>query len=331
MSTALVIGASGQDGSYMCEHLLKRGYSVHATYRPNGKLRLDATHGAIGWPLDLQESVDKLSWLLAKVQPNEIYNLAGQTFQPSSWASPSYTMDVNASFLMRLIEAIQKACPGVRLFHASAAGMYGSAAGSCNEQTPFDPRTPYDVAKLAAHKLCKIYREKGMFICTGILFSHESPRRGVEMVSRKISLAVAHWAVGNNSYPLTLGGTDFTKDWGWAPDFVWAMHRMLQCNEPRDFVLGSGEIHSIKDFLHATFEAGGISGHIEDRVKIVLGDRRGHAFCGYADSSLAQATFGFQPKRTPFTEIARRMVEADVERLKAEGGAGVRAQETSSV
>jgi len=318
MRNALVIGANGQDGSYLSEYLSRIGYRVTGTLRPNGGR--SNIEGILGegdlQTLDLTSSMETIACLLSEIQPDEIYNLAGQTFQSASWVAPSYTIKVDGLFVMRLIEAMQHACPKAKLFQASAAGFFGNARGLCNETTLIVPHTPYDMAKQLAHEACRIYRDKGMFIATGILFSHESPRRGIEMVSRKISRAISHWYMGN-SYPLTLGGLDFQKDWGYAPDFVEAFHTMLQQDEPRDYVLGSGTRYSISEFIDVGFEVAGLDATIAKRnIMVEESQRRKHAFSGYADTYQAQKFLGWNPQKTSFRDLVRIMVEADIENLK---------------
>jgi GDPmannose 4,6-dehydratase len=250
MKRALIIGISGQDGSYLAEHLLDLNYQVfglvHREPRP------------IRWLQTIRESAEllygdlrdakSLEVAFKKAWPDEVYNLAGQVFVPASWECPAETFDINVGGLARLLKIVAQNKADTRVYQASSSEMYGKVDGFCNEQTPFTPTSPYGISKVAAHGLVRVYRDRGMFVVGGILFNHESPRRGPEMVTRKITLAAARWAKGDMN-KLKLGNLQARKDWGFAGDYVRAMHAMLQQPAPKDYVIGTGESHSVAEFV----------------------------------------------------------------------------------
>lgn len=318
MKTAFITGITGQDGSYLAEHLLQKGYRVGGTARSGSSLlNLQGMIGQleiIGMDMRVATDVEKA---IIHFNPDEIYNLAGQTFQPTSWLLPEYTLDVNATGLLRILEAIKKTGRNIKVFHASAAGMFGKVDGACNEDTPLAPVTPYDIAKVAAHQLCTAYRDQGMFVCAGILFAHESPRRGYEFISRKISLAVANWAVGNVHYPLVVGDLSGKRDSGWAPDYVEAMHAMLQVDVPMDYVIGTGQLYSIQEFFDAAIQIAKLKLEIYSKRAEASADlKRSHHFASWASCARASAMFGYNPAKTNFYNMVERMIHAEIRKLK---------------
>lgn len=320
MKTAFITGITGQDGSYLAELLLSKGYRVGGTTR-SGTSLLNVQHLAgriefIG--MDIRTTTD-VERAIIHFNPDEIYNLAGQTFQPTSWLMPEYTMDVNATGLLRILEAVKKTGRNIKVFQASAAGMFGKHNGGATENTPLAPVTPYDIAKVAAHQICRTYREQGMFVCTGILFAHESPRRGIEFISRKLSLAVANWAVGNTDYPLVVGDLSGRRDSGWAPDYVEAMHAMLQVFTPGDYVIGTGELYSIQEFFNTALQVANLDRtRFGGRVQTSADLKRTHHFASWADTTRAQHAFRFNPSKTTFIQLVERMITAEIRKLKGD-------------
>ena len=250
MKKALITGISGQDGSYLAEYLLDMGYSVY------GMVRRET--GTMRWLSPIQDKIEilyadmrdtaSLEVAFAKASPDEVYNLAGQVFVPTSWQIPAETFDINVGGLARLLNIIERQKSDTRIYQASSSEMYGNLNGLRNEQTPLAPTSPYGVSKTAAHRLCGVYRERGIFAVGGILFNHESPRRGPEMVTRKITLAAADWAQGKKN-KVKLGNMQARRDWGFAGDYIRAMHAMLQEEKPNDYVIATGESHSVYEFV----------------------------------------------------------------------------------
>jgi GDPmannose 4,6-dehydratase len=223
---------------------------------------------------DLRDSVS-IEVAFRKAWPDEVYNLGGQVFVPSSWELPSETFDINVGGLARLLQIIERQKPDTRLYQASSSEMYGNVDGQCSEVTPFNPLSPYGSSKVAAHQLVGIYRRKGLFAVGGILFNHESPRRGPEMVTRKITRAAAQWANGEKA-KLKLGNLQARRDWGFAGDYVKAMRLMLQQKEPKDYVIGTGSSHSVSDFvtlvlkeLRRTCDSKRFAGALENFVEVI--------------------------------------------------------------
>lgn len=274
MKRALITGICGQDGSYLAEYLKEQGYDVFGIVRSNAS--------AIPWFKKLSEFVtfyhadmtntDELEIAIRRSWPDEIYNLAGQVFVPTSWTSPEYTFDVNTNGLVRILKAVEKMKMNhTRIYQASSSEMYGNGSGACDESSPFNPISPYGVAKYAAHRLIDVYRKKGYFAVAGILFNHESPRRGREMVTQKIAMHVAKWYHGSKEV-LFLGNMDGRRDWGHSKDYVRAMHAMLQQSEPQDFVVGTGVTHSVTEFFEECLSAAGLD--INEYLPLVQTDNR---------------------------------------------------------
>ena len=313
----MITGVTGQDGSYLAELLLEKGYEVigvvrrtsHDSYERIGHL-LDRVHIVAADLLD-QHS---LTTVIRDAKPDEVYNLAAQSFVPTSWNQPVLTGEFTALGVTRLLEAIRLAHPDARFYQASSSEMFGKAVETPQrETTPFYPRSPYGVAKVYGHWITVNYRESyGMFAVSGILFNHESPRRGLEFVTRKVSDAVARIKLGKAT-ELRLGNLDSSRDWGFAGDYVEAMWRMLQQRAPEDFVVGTGKMHSVRDLCAAAF------GHVGlDWKKYVRVDpkfvRPAEVDTLLADASRARTQLGWAPRVT-FEELVEMMVDADLERL----------------
>ena len=323
MKRALITGISGQDGSYLAEHLLGLGYQIY------GLVRRDSQTMQWIYPIsqfiefvygDLRDAVS-LEAAFRKAWPDELYNLAAQVFIPTGWEFPAETFDINVGGLARLLQIVEREKPDTRVYQASSSEMFGNVNGPCSEVTPLRPASPYGVSKLAAHRLCDIYRERGLFVVGGILFNHESPRRGPEMVTRKITRAAASWARGDRT-KLRLGNLEARRDWGFAGDYVKAMHLMLQQKEPKDYVIGTGESHSVAEFVERVLaELRSVVGH-EDFSRgpegFVEVDQRlarpNEIHDLKADSSLARAELGWVPA-VDFLDLVSTMVAADLAAL----------------
>lgn len=259
---ALITGINGQDGSYLAEFLLSLGlYEVHGTVRMMhpGASNITSVLGQVRLHYADLRDVLSLEKVIRKVNPDEIYNLAGQVFVPTSWSQPAETFDVNVGGLARILAIVEKAAPEARVYQASSSEMYGNVYSDkpLNERDRMRPVSPYGASKLAAHKLVDVYRQKGYYVASGILFNHESPRRGEEMVTRKIARHVARWAAGDRT-DLKLGNLFAQRDWGFAGDYVKAMHLMLQQPYGDDYVIGTGIAHSVQTFLAKAIEAAGL-------------------------------------------------------------------------
>jgi GDPmannose 4,6-dehydratase len=316
---ALVTGVTGQDGAYLADFLLKKGYKVYGGYRristPNfWRLEYLGVKDQVDLvPLDLLDQASLIA-RIAKIQPDEIYNLAAQSFVGASFDTPISTADITGLGVARFLEAIRIVNPRIRFYQASTSEMFGLVQEpKQSEKTPFYPRSPYGVAKLYGHWMVVNYREAyGIFAASGILFNHESPLRGIEFVTRKITDAVARVKSGRDN-KLFLGNMDALRDWGYAKDYVEVMWAMLQQPLPKDYVLATGEMHSVREFAEKAFALAGL-------------DYRNHVFvdekfrrpseveqlCG--DPTLAQVELGWNPKKTSFDDLIRVMVEADLKR-----------------
>lgn len=324
-SRALITGITGQDGSYLAELLLSKGYEVHGTVRRSSCIntsRIDHLyrdpHEAQGPPLFLHHcdllDPGSIDVVVETVDPHEVYHLAAQSHVGVSFKVPEYTMQVSVLGTLRLLEAVRRLCPGARVYNASSSEMFGRSPPRQNEDTPFDPCSPYGIGKLAAHKLCRMYREQHkMWIACGILSNHESPRRGETFVTRKITRAVAMIAAGRQD-KLYLGNLEARRDWGYAPEYVDAMWRMLQLDDPVDLVIGTGEMHSVGEAVEHAFVRAGL-----DWQKHVVVDTRYlrpvevDQLC--ADYGRAHRAIGWDPKMR-FQELIRLMVDADLAACK---------------
>jgi len=320
---ALITGITGQDGSYLAELLLDKGYEVYGLVRrsasPNfWRIRHLLEDRAITLVWGDMTDASSLERAIETVKPHEVYNLAAQSFVGVSWEQPELTFNINALGLIRLLEAVRKISPYCRVYQASTSEMFGNTTEvPQKETTPFFPASPYAISKLAAHHIVRNYRESyGMFVVSGILFNHESPRRGEEFVTRKIAIAAAEIAQGIRD-KLELGNLDAKRDWGYAPEYVDAMHRMLQLDEPDDFVIATNETHTVREFVEQAFKEVGIDdwqNHVvvSERFKrpVDVMELRG-------DYSKAKKVLGWEPK-VKFRELVKIMVEAEVKRV-AEG------------
>ena len=318
MRRALITGINGMDGSHLADLLLEKGYEVYGMERrtssPN---RRNSKHleGKITFLTGDLTDQNSLRRCLVKSNPHEVYNLAAQSFVGESWNTPEQTGDVTGLGALRMLEAIREYGRDIKYYQASTSELYGRMVENpAKETTPFYPRSPYGVAKLYGHWITKNYRESyDMFNVSGILFNHESERRGVEFVTRKITDGVARIHLGLSDY-ITLGNLDAKRDWGYSPDYVQSMWMMLQQDEPDDYVIATGKEHTIREFLDAAFTAVNIT----DWEKYVLQDERYMrpaevaVLCG--DSTKAREKLGWTPT-TPFEEMVRRMVKNDIRLL----------------
>ena len=322
----LITGITGQDGSYLAELLLSKGYEVHGIVRRASTFnrgRLDAIYAdpklhekrLFLHYADLGE-LSSLSRLLSQVQPDEVYNLAAQSHVRVSFDIPEYTLDVTATGTLRLLEAIRELRLKPRFYQASSSEMFGKAQQAPQtEKTPFYPRSPYAVAKVCAYWATVNYRESyELHASNGILFNHESPRRGEAFVTRKITLAVAHILAGLQD-KVSLGNLDAKRDWGYAKEYVEAMWLMLQQEKPDDYVIATGETHSVREFLEEAFGLVGLDWrkHVVYEPRYL---RPTEVDSLVGDSSKAERQLGWKPKTT-FKELVKLMVEADIELLKA--------------
>jgi GDPmannose 4,6-dehydratase len=322
MRTALITGITGQDGSYLADFLLDKGYRVCGMVRrastenfariEHARDRLELYQG------DLLDQVS-LAGILAKVQPDEIFNLAAQSFVPTSWEQPVLTAEFTGVGVTRLLEAVRSVCPKARFYQASSSEMFGKVrATPQNEHTPFYPRSPYGVAKVYGHYITVNYRESyGLYAVSGILFNHESERRGLEFVTRKITHGVARIKEGL-AKELRLGNLQARRDWGHARDYVRAMWLMLQQAKPDDFVIGTGETHSVEEFVEIAFSRAGL-----DWRKHVIVDPKFHRPAEVellqADPTKARDVLGWRPEIS-FRQLVTIMVDADLALLRRSRG-----------
>ncbi len=318
MKRALITGINGMDGSHLADLLLEKGYEVYGMERrtstPNRRnsLHLEGRVTFINGDLTDQNSLRRC---LVKSNPHEVYNLAAQSFVGESWNTPEQTGDVTGLGALRMLEAIREYGKDVKYYQASTSEMFGRMVENpAKETTPFYPRSPYGVAKLYGHWITKNYRESyNMFNCSGILFNHESERRGVEFVTRKITDGVAKIYLGLADY-ITLGNLDSKRDWGYSPDYVESMWLMLQQDEPDDYVIATGKDHTIRDFLNVAFECVDIT----DWKKYVLQDERymrpAEVDVLRGDATKAKEVLGWTPK-TSFERMVSRMVGNDIDLL----------------
>ncbi len=314
---ALVTGITGQDGSYLAELLLARGYAVHGLVRRASTPNLERiAHLLPRLALHSGDMCDEgsLAAVLRTVRPQEVYHLAAQSFVATSFAQPVFTGDVTALGTTRLLDAIRRTDPAIRFYFAGSSEMFGQAAEfPQRETTPFHPRSPYGVAKVYGHWITVNYRESyGLYACSGILFNHESPRRGLEFVTRKISDGVARIRLGL-ARTLTLGNLDAKRDWGFAGDYVSAIWMMLQQRRPSDFVIATGESRSVRDFVTCAFDHVGLDWkrHVVVSKRFFRPAEVDHLV---GDSARARRVLKWKP-RVDFDNLVRMMVDADLERL----------------
>lgn len=321
MSRVLITGVTGQDGSYLADRLVEDGEDVHGLVRTGDEeaVSLALRHpglvlheGDLGDPDGLQELVRRLS-------PDAVYNLAGISSVAESWAHPVLTGQVTGIAAAALLEAVAEK-PGSRFFQASSAEIFGTPSESPqNERTPIVPTSPYGAAKAYAHRMTGLWRARGHFAATGILYNHESPRRPATFVTRKITAAAARISLGLQD-ELELGDLDVERDWGWAPDYVDAMLRAMHHDVPDDFVIATGETHTVREFVQAAFAAAGVTDWA-DRVRVNPEFLRPAEIASMrGDASHALAELGWRPT-VRFEELVARMVQADLDRASDPGPA----------
>lgn len=342
MKKALITGVTGQDGSYLSEFLIKKGYDVHGTIRRSSvdfRERIAHLEGNPHFHLHYADMTDSMSVIhvLNKIRPDEVYNLAAQSHVQVSFDSPEYTANVDATGVLRILEGIRQCglTETCRFYQASTSELYGKVEEvPQNENTPFHPYSPYAVAKLYGFWIVKEYREAyNMFACSGILFNHESERRGETFVTRKITLAAARIAQGKQE-KLYLGNLDSMRDWGYAPDYVECMWLILQNSKPEDFVIATGMQHSVRDFATLAFRRAGINLRwegvgvdekgIDEATGKVLVEvspdfyRPTDVVNLWGDPTKARAILGWNPTKTSFEELVYIMVDADMAKVAVE-------------
>ena len=339
---ALITGVTGQDGSYLAEFLLKKGYEVHGTIRRSStdfRERIAHLEGRPGFHLHYAHLEDSMSLMqvVGKVKPHEIYNLAAQSHVQVSFDSPEFTADVDATGVLRVLESVRLCglADSCRIYQASTSELYGKVeAVPQDENTPFHPYSPYAVAKLYGYWIVREYREAyNMFCCSGILFNHESERRGETFVTRKITLAAARIAQGKQE-KLYLGNLSALRDWGYAPDYVECMWLILQHDKPEDFVIATGEQHSVRDFATLAFHYVGIElewqgeginekgvDKATGRVLVEVSEdfyRPTDVVNLLGNPAKAKSELGWNPAKTPFPKLVKRMVDNDMAQVAVE-------------
>jgi len=329
MKKALITGVTGQDGSYLAELLLSKGYEVHGVMRRSSSFstaRIEdiyqdphAPHPRFFLHYGDLTDAENIRKLIFRIQPDELYNLGAQSHVKVSFEIPEYTANIDALGVLRVLDAIkdfqEHTGKKIKMYQASSSEMFGSAPAPQNEQTPFYPRSPYGCAKVFAYHIVRNYREAyGIFASNGILFNHESPRRGGTFVTRKITQGIANIKEGKQD-KIYLGNLDARRDWGYAPEYCEAMWQMLQQPESDDYVIGTGESHSVKEFVAEAFAAAGI----KDWEKYIAIDpayyRPAEVDNLIADISKAKEKLGWQPK-VKFEELVKIMVEHDLKEIK---------------
>lgn len=335
MKKAFITGITGQDGSYLAEFLLHKGYEVHGVIRRSSTFNTKRINHIYEEPtsedgrnlfLHYGDMTDasRLSELLSEISPDEIYHMAAQSHVKASFDMPVYTGDVVGLGTSRLLEAFKNTCPEAKFYQASSSEMFGNAEPPQNEETPFKPQSPYACAKTYAYWMAENYKNGfGLFIVNGILFNHESPRRGKTFVTRKITKGVAD-IVGFRKEYLYLGNLDAKRDWGYTPEYVEAMWKMLQQESPENFVLGTGETHTVKEFVEEAFRYVGLNW--KDHVRIdPRYFRPTEVDVLLADASRAESLLDWKPK-IKFKDLVKIMVDADLEKAGItpnEGGAEI--------
>ncbi len=319
MPRALITGITGQDGSYLAELLLAKGYEVVGVVRRTSHHSYERIEHLLErvtiLPADLLDQ-HSLTTVIGETQPDEVYNLAAQSYVPTSWSQPVLTGEFTALGVTRILEAIRLACPRARFYQASSSEMFGRAVETPQrESTPFYPRSPYGVAKCYGHWITVNYRESyGLYAVSGILFNHESPRRGIEFVTRKVTDGAARIKLGRAT-ELRMGNLDARRDWGFAGDYVDAMWRMLQRPEPRDYVIGSGETHTVQELVEIAFGHVGLDWrqHVRTDPKFL---RPAEVDVLLADPGLARRDLDWTPT-VGFRQLVTMMVDADLALLGA--------------
>jgi GDPmannose 4,6-dehydratase len=319
MPRALITGITGQDGSYLAELLLQKGYEVAGVVRRTSHHSYERIEHLLGriqiLPADLLDQ-HSLTMVIKETEPDEVYNLAAQSYVPTSWSQPVLTGEFTALGVTRTLEAVRLAWPRARFYQASSSEMFGRAMETPQrETTPFYPRSPYGVAKCYGHWITVNYRESyGLYAVSGILFNHESPRRGIEFVTRKVTDGVARIKLGI-ARELRLGNLDARRDWGYAGDYVDAMWRMLQQAAPRDYVIGTGETHSVRQLVEIAFSHVGLEwqSYVRTDPQFV---RPAEVDVLLADPTRAREELGWTPT-VRFRELVTMMVDEDLKRLQA--------------
>jgi GDPmannose 4,6-dehydratase len=310
---AFLTGCTGQDASYLAEQLIEKGYDVHGLVQRSATFdRQNIDHiGKLTLHYGDLTDYASLVRILTEVKPDEIYNLGAMSHVGISWEIPCYTAQVTGVGVLNLLEATRMVCPKAKFYQASTSEMFsGNEKEPQNENTPLDPQSPYSASKLFAHQMCKIYRKAyGMFICCGILFNHESERRGKNFVTRKITIGISDILKGKQD-KIHLGNIEAQRDWGYAPNYTEAMWLMLQQDKPDDYVIATGEMHSIKDFLEEAFK----QVKLDWKDYVVIDDKyfrpsETEHLCG--DASKAKEKLGWKPK-TSFKELVKIMVQNDI-------------------
>jgi len=326
MSTAFITGITGQDGYYLTKLLLSKGYTVHGTVRRSSTFNTSRIENLISenkntgklqlYYSDLLDS-SSLNSLITKIDPDEVYNLAAQSHVAVSFENPVFTSQTGTLGPISILEAIRASGKKIKFYQASSSEMYGGASKqSLNEESPFDPKSPYAASKVFAHNITKIYRDSYDMFCTnGILFNHESPYRGETFVTRKITRAVGRISLGLQS-KLTLGNLEASRDWGFAGDYVDAMWKIMQHEEPSDWVIATGETQTVKDFAKLAFEEVNLNweDYVETSEKYFRPNEVEHLL---GDPSKAKDKLNWSPK-TSFTELVKMMVNHDLELAKRE-------------
>lgn len=318
MKKAFITGITGQDGSYLAEFLLEKGYKVYGLTRRTSTQNFARIKNVIHDPnLELisGDLIDQhsLTFALKDIQPDEVYNLAAQSFVKASWEQPVLTGEFTAIGVTRVLEAVRLACPQARFYQASSSEMFGKVQETPQtETTPFYPRSPYGAAKVYGHWITVNYRESfDMFAVSGILFNHESPRRGLEFVTRKIANAVARIKLGKQEF-VELGNLEAKRDWGYAKDYVEAMWLMLQQDTAEDYVIATGETHSVREFLEMSCKVAGIPSWEDIYRRNQKYDRPAEVDLLIGNPAKAKEKLGWEPK-TSFEDLVRLMVEAELE------------------
>lgn len=315
---ALITGITGQDGSYLAELLLEKGYEVYGVVRRSSTESFERiNHVKDKVTLVQADLTDQVSMIdaISEIGPREIYNLAAQSFVPTSWKQPILTADVTALGVTRILEAVRVLDRSIRVYQASSSEMFGAALETPQtEKTPFYPRSPYGVAKVYGHWITVNYRESyDIFAVSGILFNHESPRRGLEFATRKVTDGVARVKLGLESR-VCLGNLDARRDWGYARDYVRSIWMMLEQDEPEDYVIATGEAHTVRDLCEVAFSHVGLDweDHVVVDPKFL---RPAEVNCLLGDATKAREKLGWRPE-VSFEELIHLMVDADLERLK---------------
>ncbi|RME58843.1 MAG: GDP-mannose 4,6-dehydratase [Candidatus Dadabacteria bacterium] len=317
--TALITGITGQDGSYLAEFLLSKGYEVYGMVRRSSVEKFERINHLLGKIKLVQgDLLDQFSLInvLKKTKPTEVYNLAAQSFVPTSWEQPVLTSEFTALGVTKLLESIRFVNPNIKFYQASSSEMFGKVRETPqNELTPFYPRSPYGVSKVYGHYITVNYRESyNMFAVSGILFNHESPRRGLEFVSRKVTYGVAKIKLGLSN-ELRLGNLEARRDWGFAGDYVKAMWMMLQQEKPEDFVIATGKTHSVKELVEIAFNTVGLDWQEYVKIDKAL-IRPAEVDLLVGDSSKAKEKLGWEPE-VSFEELIKMMVEEDLKLLQS--------------